>query len=111
MKAKILIAGVTVAALAAGGASAATHKKHHKMHHKGHMAASSSSMYAEPAQPIPYTQLDAYMKASPRERQSMNMLSGAMAQPSDNGGAAPSDNSGAMAPAAPAPEAAPPPAA
>jgi hypothetical protein len=60
MNAKILIAGVAIAALAAGGASATMHKKH---------SVSSAGAYAEPAQPIPYSQLDAYMKASPRERQ------------------------------------------
>ena len=67
MNAKILIAGVAMAALAAGGASATMHKKH-----------SAAGAYAEPAQPIPYSQLDAYMKASPRQRQQI-LASGATA--------------------------------
>jgi hypothetical protein len=58
MNVKILIAGVAIAALAAGGASAAAHKKMHKGHK---MESASSSKYAAPDQPIPYAQLDSYL--------------------------------------------------
>nr|MBA3811398.1 hypothetical protein [Caulobacteraceae bacterium] len=74
MNTKGLIAGVAIAALAVGGASAKTHKRH-----RAHKMASSADMYASPAQPIPYTQLDAYMKASPSQRASMDMSSGGAA--------------------------------
>jgi len=59
MNAKILIAGVAIAALAAGGASA---KTHHKKMHRGHKTeAASESKYAAPDQPVPYAQLDSYL--------------------------------------------------
>jgi hypothetical protein len=59
MNAKILIAGVAIVALAAGGASA---KTHHKKMHRGHKTeAASESKYAAPDQPIPYAQLDSYI--------------------------------------------------
>jgi hypothetical protein len=57
MNVKILIAGAAIAALAAGGASAATHKKVHKIHH----TAPRVEAYAPPDQPIQYDQLDAYL--------------------------------------------------
>jgi len=76
MNAKFLIVGVAAIALAASGAAAKT--RHHAMRHaKGAMEASGGS-YAAPAQPIPYGQMDAYMKASPSERSSM-MSGGASA--------------------------------
>lgn len=92
MNAKILVTGVAVAVLAAGagaaqtdtssspaGAPAATsgsdmgaqHSvRHHARHH--HMARNErGGSYAAPQQPIPYAQLDQYMKASPRQRMAM----------------------------------------
>ena len=70
MNAKILIAGVAVAAMVCGAASARTHAKHHH--------ASGGVSYAAPSQPIPYSQLDAYVKAAPKQRSAM-MSGGAMA--------------------------------
>jgi hypothetical protein len=63
MKLQVLVTGAAILALAAGAADAATHSKHHA---KG--GGASLSKYAPPAQPIAYTKLDAYMKASPKER-------------------------------------------
>ncbi len=61
MNAKVLIAGVAVAVMATGAASAKTMK--HSM---------SGGTYAAPSQPIPYGQLDGYMKASPKQRAAMS---------------------------------------
>ena len=88
MNAKILITGVAVAVLAAGAAAAQTaadtgstgaasgssatsthHVRHHASHHR--MAKNEGGAYAAPQQPIPYAQLDQYMKASPRQRMAM----------------------------------------
>jgi hypothetical protein len=57
MKLQIL-ASAAALALIAGGASAATHK--------------SAGAYAPPAQPIAYSKLDTYLKASPREKATGN---------------------------------------
>lgn len=70
MNAKVLIAGVAVAAMVCGAASARTHAMHRH--------ASGAMSYAAPSQPIPYGQLDAYLKASPKQRTAM-MSGGAMA--------------------------------
>ncbi|HXQ12025.1 MAG TPA: hypothetical protein VN805_13600 [Caulobacteraceae bacterium] len=59
MKTIFLIASATAIGLTAGASQAASH------HHAG-MA--SAGAYAEPAQPIAYTQLSAYLKASPRAK-------------------------------------------
>ena len=59
-----LIAGVAIAGLAAGAAQA--HKAHHHAYRHAHGLA-----YAAPAQPIPYAQLDQYLRASPAERNSI----------------------------------------
>jgi hypothetical protein len=64
-----LVAGVAIAALAAGAASA--HKTRHHVRHSG----GGSAAFAEPAQPIPYAELDHYLHASPRERASIAMAS------------------------------------
>ena len=61
MNAKVLIAGVAVAVMATGAVSAETMK--HSM---------SGGSYAAPSQPIPYGQMDSYMKASPKQRAAMN---------------------------------------
>ena len=63
---RLLIAGVAIGALAAGGASA--HVRHH--HRRAH---SSGYSYAEPAQPIPYAEVDHYLRSSPRERRAIEM--------------------------------------
>ncbi|MEO8813344.1 MAG: hypothetical protein ABI376_10590 [Caulobacteraceae bacterium] len=54
MNTRLLIAGVAIAALAAGAASARTH--HHTTRHT-----MRGPNYAAPSQPIPYGQLDAYV--------------------------------------------------
>lgn len=64
---RLLIAGIAIGALAAGGASA-----HKTRHHHGRTMA-----YAAPAQPIPYAQLDHYLRASPKERRSIEMAAAA----------------------------------
>jgi hypothetical protein len=99
MNAKILVTGVAVAVLSAGLAAAQTdqtapspstaatpapsatassdmgaktHVRHHAHHNR--MARNErrgAGTYAAPDQPIPYAQLDAYLKASPRERMAM----------------------------------------
>jgi len=58
MKLSILVAGAAATALIAGSASAMT-----------------KSAYAEPSQPVPYGQLNSYMKATPHQRTAM--MSGA----------------------------------
>ena len=58
MKTVFLAAGACAFALTASSALAATH---HKSHGMGPYA-------APPKQPIPYSQLDAYLKASPKQR-------------------------------------------
>jgi hypothetical protein len=55
MKTILLAAGAIALALTAGQALGA---KHHK----------STAATAEPKQPIPYAELDAYLKASPKQR-------------------------------------------
>lgn len=56
MNSNTLIAAAAMAALVAGAAHAAVRQ--------------SAGKYAEPAQPIAYDKLNAYMKASPRQRAS-----------------------------------------
>jgi hypothetical protein len=60
MKTMLLIAGAAAVSLTAGVSQAATHHRH--------AAAASAGAYAQPSQPIAYTQLSAYLKASPRQR-------------------------------------------
>ena len=62
MKLPVLMAGVATIALTAGAAAAASHHHHHAA--KGE----SAGAYAPPAQPVAYSKLDAYLKASPKER-------------------------------------------
>ena len=62
MNVKMLLVGAATALLAAGASQAAT---------------SRHGAYAEPAQPVPYSQLDAYMKASPRVRASKDWAAAA----------------------------------
>ncbi|MDB5477281.1 MAG: hypothetical protein JWP49_2792 [Phenylobacterium sp.] len=65
MKTILLAAGAAALALSATAADA----KHSKKHAMGGSAAS-------PSQPIPYAQLDAYLKASPSKRASNDWWSG-----------------------------------
>lgn len=81
------------------------HHRHHRKHHRRHgmktEAAVSAGAYASPKQPVAYALLDAYMKASPKERASRDW----------SGGPAPMMTSQApMAPAPTAAQDAPPPA-
>ncbi len=82
MKLKLLILGGAALALTAGAVVAKTHK-----------AAASGGAYAEPAQPIPYDQVDAYVKGAAKTRAAI-VARGSVA---DTGAAA---NTSAMAPAA-----------
>jgi len=66
MKTTLLVAGALAAALCAGQALA----KHH---------AAAGAAVAGPKQPIPYAQLDAYLKASPKQRANKDWWSGAAA--------------------------------
>ncbi len=61
MKTILLIAGIAAVGLAAGASQAATHHRHHD-------GMASAGVYAEPKTPIAYTELAAYLKASPRVR-------------------------------------------
>ncbi len=64
MNSKLLIAGAAFAALSCGAASA----------HHGRTAA---NIYAAPDQPVPYAQLDGYLKATPSQRAQMASNTGA----------------------------------
>jgi molybdate transport system ATP-binding protein len=63
MMIRTLAAGVALAVLVSGAASAAPQAK-------------GSPAAADPKQPIPYSQLDAYLKASPKQRASKDWWSG-----------------------------------
>lgn len=65
MMIRTLAAGVALAALLSGAASAAPQGK-----------AKASAAAASPSQPIPYAQLDAYLKASPKTRATKDWWSG-----------------------------------
>jgi hypothetical protein len=65
MMIKTLAAGVALTALVSGAAMAAPQAK-----------ANASAAVAGPSQPIPYAQLDAYLKASPKQRASKDWWSG-----------------------------------
>ncbi|HEY2358820.1 MAG TPA: hypothetical protein VGH86_15310 [Phenylobacterium sp.] len=60
MKTLLLAAGAAALALSAGAAAAASK-------HPAH-----STVAMSPKEPIPYSQLDAYLKASPKQRASMD---------------------------------------
>ena len=101
MKLQVALAGACVLALAAGTASAAVN--HHAAtmrHHHVRARASASGRFAGPSQPIAYSKLDAYMKASPRARasQSWGLDNTGMAAGATTGAAA---NASATAPTAP----------
>ena len=63
MMIRTLAVGVALAALVSGAATAAPQGK-------------ASAAVAGPSQPIPYAQLDAYLKASPKQRASKDWWSG-----------------------------------
>lgn len=65
MMIRTLAVGVALAVLASGAASAAPQGK-----------AKASTAVAGPSQPIPYAQLDAYLKASPKQRAGKDWWSG-----------------------------------
>jgi len=99
---KLLIAGVAIAAIAAGGASAHTARNFHRAMREAKIT------YSAPAQPIPYAELDHYLHASRAERRSMAMAS-ANTGGAANTSASTSDSSQGAAPMTePAPAAAPP---
>jgi hypothetical protein len=75
---KLLIAGAAIAALTSGAATA--HVRHH--HHMRH----ARMTYAEPAQPIPYAQLDTYLRGSARERMAIGASTGVAADTSASSG-------------------------
>jgi hypothetical protein len=75
-------ATVKPAPAAASATPAATkavhHHKHHRKHHRHHgmKAEATAGAYASPKQPVAYALLDAYMKASPKERASRDWSGG-----------------------------------
>lgn len=89
MKLKLLILGGAALVLTAGATVAKTHK-----------ATATGGAYAPPSQPIPYDQVDKYVKGNAKTRASIV----AMGSGADTGAAA---NTAATAPANPAPAAAP----
>lgn len=102
MKTILLAAGAIALALTAGSTLAAA--KH----------SSKQSMAAGPAQPIPYSELGAYLKASPKQRASQDWWAGANtgagANASATAAATPSPDAGAASvnPSPSPPAAAPP---
>lgn len=89
MKTVLLAAGAAALALSAGQALAKTTHKHAK----GEAAAT-----AEPKQPIPYAQLDAYLKASPSQRAKKDWWSGEAAVASNASAGSAGANASATAP-------------
>ncbi|HLI64846.1 MAG TPA: hypothetical protein VKU90_00660 [Caulobacteraceae bacterium] len=86
MNRTMLIACVALAGLAAGTAQATTHHRH--------AAGQSAGAYAEPKQPIAYTSVQAYLKASPKQRETRDWSLAAATGSSVN-------TSAALAPPAP----------
>lgn len=109
MKTFLLAAGVAAAVLTAGSALAAA--KHPAM----------GAAVAPPKQPIPYAQLDSYLKASPAQRARKDWWSGQMATtgsqantsastpalPNDTPSGAPAATAAPAEPAMPKPDQAP----
>ena len=88
MNSKFLMVGLAgVAAIASVTPAAANSHKHHSM---------SGGQYQSPAQPIPYTQLGNYLKASPSQRAQIIAQAG-----STGGGMSSSGMSGGSASTAP----------
>jgi hypothetical protein len=80
MKTILLIAGAAAIGLTAGVAQAVTHHHSSRTTHAG--------AYALPAHPIAYTDLNAYMKATPRDRASRDWQTAAATGSSVNTDAA-----------------------
>jgi hypothetical protein len=95
MKTQILAGAAVLALIAGGAASAATHK--------------TAGAYAEPSQPVAYSKLDAYLKASPtkRAKQDWSVGSTTSASAAPTGAAANTSVTTGMAPASSAPASAP----
>jgi hypothetical protein len=90
MKITLLVTGVAAMALAAGAASAVT---------KHHIGASAGGTYAAPAQPVAYDKLNAYLKATPKQRASRDWSDGSQTAAATAAGV----NTSASAPVANAP--------
>jgi len=93
MKLRSLVTGAAVLALCAGAASAATHNPRH---HSNRLARSQAMN--EPTQPIAYSKLDAYLKASPAEKK--NGSWGLDTSTASTAATGPGANASAMAPSA-----------
>ena len=110
MKLRSLVTGAAILALSASAALAAT-PTHNPRHHNNRLARSMAAN--EPAQPIAYSKLDAYLKASPAQQKNGNWgLDTSTAAAASGAGAnasamAPSGSSTATTGAAPAAEPAP----
>ena len=83
MNPKILLAGIAVAAMTGVAAQAASTQQ-------------SGGAYGEPSQPVPYSSLKAYMKASPSQRAKRDWSAGAAASATNA-----SANASATVPAGP----------
>src|SRR5262249_6714004 len=86
MKTVLLVAGAAALALSAGQALATAHHKH------------AGATIAGPKQPIPYAQLDAYLKAKPAQRAKKDWWAG-QAGLASNSAATTAANASATAPA------------
>jgi hypothetical protein len=91
MKLRSLVTGAAILALCAGAASAATHNPRH---HSNRLARSQAMN--EPAQPIAYSKLDTYLKASPAEKKNGNW--GLDTSTASTAATGPGSNASAMAP-------------
>jgi hypothetical protein len=89
MRSTILMAGVALAVAAAGAAYAAPHKMR-----------SDGAAVAAPAQPVPYSMMDAYMKASPKARSAMLANASSPTMQSDASAMAPAPAMTSATPAA-----------
>jgi hypothetical protein len=69
MNRNLLVISVTAAVVAAGATSATTMHNKHKLGEAGR--------YAAPSQPIPFAQLDSYLKGSRTEREKIESQTGA----------------------------------
>ena len=85
MKTMLLAAGVAATVLSAGSALAAT--RHH----------ATGGAVAPPKQPIPYAQLNSYLKASPSQRARKDWWSGQMASTGTSANTSASSSAGGAA--------------
>jgi hypothetical protein len=97
MNRNLLVISVTAAVVAAGATSATTMHNKHKLGEAGR--------YAAPAQPIPYAQLDSYLKGSRSDREKIESQSGAAdTQTAQNGMTNPAMPADQAAPTGAAPD-------